>query len=147
MTDAPTEPALDQLVCFDIYTANLAIGRVYKPLLEPLGLTYPQFLVLKVLWEEDGLTLGAIGRRLGLESSTLTPLVKRLSARGLVTRSRDAGDERRVQVALTPDGQAMEAQTRGFAECLARGTGLTLEELQQVGRLTRKLSQSVNAAG
>ncbi|NDV00845.1 MarR family winged helix-turn-helix transcriptional regulator [Pseudoroseicyclus tamaricis] len=136
----PREPNLDALVCFDIYSANLAIGRLYKPLLEPLGLTYPQYLVLKVLWETDAQSLGTIGRRLGLESSTLTPLVKRLEARGLVTRLRDTGDERRVVVSLAEAGRVLEARTEGFARCLIEGTGMSVAEMEQIHRLMRKLT-------
>ncbi|WP_373353198.1 MarR family winged helix-turn-helix transcriptional regulator [Pseudoroseicyclus sp. CXY001] len=139
MPAALPEPTLDQLVCFEIYAANLAMHRLYKPLLDPLGLTYPQFLVLKALWEEDGRSLGAIGSALGLESSTLTPLVKRLEARGLVARARDGADERRVRVSLTEAGRAMEGQTAGFGQCIVEGTGLDIGELTTLHALLGKL--------
>ncbi|EFG9153184.1 MarR family transcriptional regulator, partial [Escherichia coli] len=84
---------LDDQLCFTLYSTSMAITRVYKPMLDRLGLTYPQYLVLHVLWDEDGRTIGAIAERLALESSTVTPLVKRLEAAGLVQRQRDARDE------------------------------------------------------
>src|SRR3954463_16375045 len=87
---------LDNQLCFAVYAAAHAFNATYKPLLEPLGLTYPQYLAMLVLWEEDGVTVSAIGSRLGLDSGTLTPLLKRLEAAGLVSRLRDAADERQV---------------------------------------------------
>src|SRR5688572_22363712 len=91
---------LEGQLCFSIYSATLAINRLYKPMLDRLGITYPQYLVLSVLWEEDGQTIGAIAERLALEPSTITPLVKRLEAAGLVGRLRNPADERQVQVRL-----------------------------------------------
>ncbi|GAA3272557.1 hypothetical protein GCM10020258_48860 [Sphingomonas yabuuchiae] len=95
---------LDEQLCFTVYAANMAIQRSYKPMLDQLGLTYPQYLALHVLWEEDGRTIGAIAHRLSLESSTVTPLVKRLEVAGLLVRERDPQDERQVRVSLTPPG-------------------------------------------
>ena len=92
---------LDNQLCFSLYGASIAMGRVYKPMLDKLGITYPQYLVLHALWEQDARTIGAIAERLALESSTITPLVKRLAAAGLVTRERDPVDERNVRVRLT----------------------------------------------
>ena len=97
MTDAPTLP-LDGQLCFSIYSASLAIQRVYKPMLDGLGVTYTQYLVLSTLWEKDGLTIGAIGERLALEPSTITPAVKRLEAAGFLARRRSTTDERVVEV-------------------------------------------------
>ena len=106
--------ALDDHLCFSLYSANMAVNRIYKPVLDRLGLTYPQYLVLSALAEEDGLTVSAIADRLALESSTVTPLVKRLEAAKLVNRNRNPKDERQVNVRLTDKGRAL----RGDAECL-----------------------------
>src|SRR5579871_806591 len=92
---------LDDQLCFSIYAASHAFTRFYKPLLEPLGLTYPQYLVLLTLWENDRLPLKSIGERLGLDSGTLTPLLRRMEDSGLVSRARDRADERQVLVSLT----------------------------------------------
>jgi DNA-binding MarR family transcriptional regulator len=97
-------------LCFSVYATAHAFGRVYRPLLDPLGLTYPQYLVLLVLWERDGLTVGEIGAALQLDSGTLTPLLKRLEAMGHVARRRAEGDERRVRVSLTEAGRALRAR-------------------------------------
>src|SRR5882757_2308966 len=101
-------PTLDDLLCFSLYSASMEINRTYKPLLDALGITYPQYLVLNTLWEEDGRTVGSIAERLSLESSTVTPLVKRLEASSLVTRVRQRGDERRVCVSLTERGRSLK---------------------------------------
>lgn len=111
-------PTLDDQLCFAIYSANHAFNRVYKPLLEAIGLTYPQYLVMLVLWEQDDQPVGAIGERLFLESSTLTPLLKRLEAAGLIRRARDPADERQVRITLTAEGRALQALTRDFPRCI-----------------------------
>ena len=98
---------LENQICFPIYAASRLITREYQPLLDELGLTYPQYLVLMVLWENDGLPVNEIGRRLILNTNTVTPLLKRMETQGLVTRRRSADDERRVIVALTPQGLAL----------------------------------------
>ena len=111
MTDAPTLP-LDGQLCFSIYSASLAIQRVYKPMLDALGVTYTQYLVLSALWERDGLTIGAIGERLALEPSTITPAVKRLEAAGFLARRRSTSDERLVEVHLSGEGREPASQDR-----------------------------------
>ena len=98
---------LENQLCFSLYAASMAVTRSYKPMLDMLGVTYPQYLVLHALWEMDGRTIGAIADRLSLESSTVTPLVKRLEAAGLALRRRNPQDERQVQVTLTEAGQAI----------------------------------------
>lgn len=98
---------LDSMLCFAVYAAGHAFTRFYKPRLDALGLTYPQYLVFLVLWETDGLTVKGLGDKLFLDSGTITPLVKRLETRGLLRRQRDAVDERQVRVFLTPEGQAL----------------------------------------
>ena len=107
MTSATPSLDLDQLLCFAIYSANGAFNRAYRPMLDKLGLTYPQYLVLLALGEADGLTVGEIGSRVFLESNTLTPLLKRLEAAGNVVRRRDAADERQVRVSLTDQGRSL----------------------------------------
>lgn len=99
---------LDDFLCFAVYSAGHAFTRLYRPLLEKLGLTYPQYLAMVALWEADGGTVGELGARLGLESNTLTPLLKRLQAMDLITRERDARDERVVRLRLTDKGRALE---------------------------------------
>jgi DNA-binding MarR family transcriptional regulator len=110
--------AIDAFLCFVVYSTNLAFNRVYKPLLNDLGLTYPQYLLMVLLWMEGPQTVGTIGDRLFLESSTLTPLIKRLEAMGLVTRRRDSRDERVVVVDLTPAGQALKEKGGAVPEQL-----------------------------
>ncbi|MCB8875674.1 MarR family winged helix-turn-helix transcriptional regulator [Acidisoma silvae] len=138
MSDAPTAmPALPDFLCFAAYSTGHAFNRLYKPLLEAMGLTYPQYLVMVQLWAEDDQTVGALGGRLFLESNTLTPLIKRLEASGFVTRRRDPADERQVRVVLTAAGRALEAQAQSVPGCIFEATGLTLDEIQ---RLTRDLT-------
>jgi len=114
------ELTLDNQVCFPLYAAANAVVRAYYPYLSEMGLTYPQFLVLMVLWEEDGLSIGEIGRRLHLETGTLTPVLKRMEAAGLVERRRSEEDERRVCVSLTPSGQAMREKAQDIPSRLMR---------------------------
>ncbi len=119
MTDPTRCRRLEENLCFAVYQANHAFTAAYRPLLEPLGLTYPQYLVMLLLWEADGLAVKEIGARLGLDSGTLTPLLKRMEAAGLVRRARDAADERQVRIALTPAGRAMEAEAAAIFPALA----------------------------
>lgn len=123
---------LDHQVCFALYSASLAMTKVYKPLLDTLGLTYPQYLVMLVLWEADGATVSALGDRLHLDSGTLTPLLKRLEATGLLERQRDAADERRVRVSLTERGAALRAPAAAIPPCLVDAAGCTLTELRRL---------------
>ncbi|WP_149539757.1 MarR family winged helix-turn-helix transcriptional regulator [Siccirubricoccus phaeus] len=128
MTEATLE--LDQYLCFAIHSAAQAVGRANKKLLDKLGLTYPQFLVMLVLWTEDGLTVGQIGDRLFLESNTLTPLLKRLQAAGIITRCRCTEDERQVRIHLTEQGRALREVARGIKpEWLERAFGGNKEEV------------------
>lgn len=119
MKTAPTRAArgkapqkLDEQLCFALYSTGLALNKVYRKLLAPLGLTYPQYLVMLVLWERDGVTVSEIGERLFLDSATLTPLLKRLEAAGLITRTRAKSDERQVVIGLTAQGRALKATAR-----------------------------------
>lgn len=134
---------LDRQLCFSLYAASIAINRVYKPLLDRLGITYPQLLVLHTLWEEDGRTIGGIATRLSLESSTITPLVKRLEAAGFVGRTRDPHDERQVHVTLTARGQALWEDSGCLAESLIARSGMTLEELEALNREVQTLRQAL----
>src|SRR5215475_2721324 len=118
-------PTLDDFLCFAVYAANLAFNRVYKPLLDELNLTYPQYLVLVALYDEDDQTVGGLGEKLFLDSSTLTPLLKRMEAIGYVTRQRDREDERQVRVRLTPRGRSVREKGIGFRDGLLKATGLT----------------------
>ncbi|WP_280188331.1 MarR family winged helix-turn-helix transcriptional regulator [Delftia sp. PS-11] len=135
---------LDNQVCFALYSASLAMTKLYKPLLETIGLTYPQYLVMLVLWENDGLGVSDIGERLTLDSGTLTPLLKRLEASGLVARLRDASDERRVRVTLTAQGRALRAEAEKIPACVLQSTQCTLPELhaltQQLSALRERLT-------
>ena len=130
--------ALDYQLCFALYAASLAMTKAYKPLLAPLGITYPQYLVLLVLWEGDGITVSQLGDRLTLDSGTLTPLLKRLDAQGLLQRQRDAADERRVLLHLTPAGAALRAQAMAVPQAIACATAC---DLQQIGVLATQLHQ------
>lgn len=123
-----TLPLEDQF-CFSLYAANMAVGRTYKPMLDALGITYPQYLVLHALWEEDGRTIGAIAQRLTLESSTVTPLVKRLEVAGLVERARNPADERQVQVRLSQRGHDMRDRCACLGDDLIAKSGMTMDEL------------------
>jgi len=129
---AHTRPAPDDFICFAIYSAGHAFSRVYKPLLEKLGVTYPQYLVLVALWAKDGQTVGELGEVLFLESSTLTPLLKRLEGLELVTRSRDPSDERQVRIRLTKRGKALQDKARDFPSCVDGATGLSDEALSRL---------------
>ena len=130
MSDAPDgQPHLDEFLCFALYKAHHAMNRFYKPLLGELGLTYPQYLVLMALWEQDNQNVGQLGELLHLESNTLTPLLKRLEQAGLVQRRRAANDERQGQVTLTGQGRALRQKSRDVSACLFETIGMTREEL------------------
>ncbi|MDP2121830.1 MAG: MarR family transcriptional regulator [Hoeflea sp.] len=140
---------VDTMLCFDLYSTHHAVGQIYTPLLAPLGLTYPQYLVLLVLWQTDDLIVGEIGDRLHLESSTLTPLIKRLEAQGLVERRRDARDERKVRVTLTPEGEARQSAASHIPDCIMAAFGLPLDELVKLHDVLGKVRASLlrQAAG
>ena len=137
--------ALDNQLCFALYSASLAMTKLYKPLLAPLGLTYPQYIVMLALWEEDGQTVSALGEKLALDSGTLTPLLKRLEAQGALSRERDAADERRVIVRLTPAGRRLKLQARKVPPQVVRATGCELGEVVALTRRIGALRQSIAA--
>jgi DNA-binding MarR family transcriptional regulator len=120
---------LDNQICFAVYSAAHAFNRVYKPLLDRLGLTYPQYLVMLSLWERDGVPLKDIGERLFLDSGTLTPLLKRLEAAGLVKRTRSTEDERQVLIALTAQGQALKEKARNVPQSILEASDCSVAEL------------------
>jgi DNA-binding MarR family transcriptional regulator len=134
---------LDNQLCFALYSTSLAMTRLYKPLLDELGLTYPQYLVMLVLWEKDGLMVSELGERLYLDSGTLTPLLKRLEASGLVTRLRDVADERRVHITLSPAGRKLKTQAAQIPGCILSASQCAIPELitltQQVQALRERL--------
>ena len=134
---------LDQQLCFALYAATRAVMQAYQPALGELGITYPQYLVLLVLWEGDGLSVSAIGDRLYLDSGTLTPLLKRLEAAGLVRRQRSREDERVVHVFLTPAGQKLRRRAQGIPEALACRLAMAPEELVRLRSDVQRLFERV----
>ncbi|WP_442919378.1 MarR family winged helix-turn-helix transcriptional regulator [Methylobacterium sp. SyP6R] len=120
---------LSNQICFAVYSAAHAFNRIYKPLLDRIGLTYPQYLVLLLLWEQDGQTMKTLGQRLYLDSGTLTPLLKRLEAAGLVTRTRDAEDERLMRIGLTEAGASLRDKAMPFPDEIVCASGRPAERL------------------
>lgn len=121
--------ALDNQFCFALYSASHAVTKTYKPLLDQLGLTYPQYLVMMVLWEQDAILVKDIGARLFLDSGTLTPLLKRLESNGVVARKRDPHDERQVRISLTEAGRALRQQAMAIPEQMLCATGKDINVL------------------
>ncbi len=137
----------EQQLCFAVYAAGQAFTRLYRPLLAPLGLTYPQYLVMLVLWEADGIGVTAIGQRLGLDSGTLTPLLKRLEASGLVERRRSAEDERKVVVTLTVSGRTLEAKAKTIPEAVACASGRDLKGVAALRDEIKALTRALDSVG
>ena len=137
---------LAQQLCFAVYSTAHAFNRVYKPLLDRIGLTYPQYLVMLVLWERDGLAVKAIGEQLFLDSGTLTPLLKRLEAAGLVERRRSREDERVVNIHLTPAGQSLQAEVAAVGEAIGCAAELTLETAGTLRDSLLKVRNSLHAS-
>lgn len=138
--------ALGSFICFALYSTSHAFSRLYRPLLDPLGLTYPQFLAMVALWEKDDQTVGELGARLLLESNTLTPLLKRLESLGHVVRRRDADDERQVRIRLTEGGRALESQARDVPRCIGEALGMTAEEAEALTASVTELRRRIEAA-
>ena len=134
---------LDNQLCFALYSTSLAMTKVYKPLLDELGLTYPQYLAMLVLWEKDGLMVSELGEKLYLDSGTLTPLLKRLESSGLISRIRAVEDERRVHITLTAAGRKLKARAAKIPGCILSASQCSIPELmsltQQVQALRRQL--------
>ncbi|GJE58374.1 MarR family winged helix-turn-helix transcriptional regulator [Methylobacterium trifolii] len=135
---------LDNQLCYALYAAAHRMTKSYRPLLERMGLTYPQYLVLLVLWEQDGVTVSEIGRRLRLDSGTLTPVLKRLEVAGLLVRNRRQSDEREVEIALTAQGAALRAEAVGVRESVMCQLDLSEPEIRamraDLNRLIERLS-------
>ncbi|MBI6895834.1 MULTISPECIES: MarR family transcriptional regulator [Pseudomonas] len=132
-TQAPCDALLlDNQVCFALHSTSLLMTKVYKPLLQALGLTYPQYLAMLVLWEQDGLTVGEISQRLLTDPGSLTPLLKRLESEGLLKRSRSREDERVVLVQLTDKGRALQAEAQRVPQCILQASGHSAEQLRKL---------------
>lgn len=140
---ARTLVPLDGQLCFALYGASIAINRAYKPLLDDLGVTYPQYLVISALAEQDGQTIGEIAERLALEPSTITPLVKRLEQAGLMARHRNPDDEREVKVTLTRKGKDVHARSGCLTDELLKRSGLSVNELISFNQKVRTLRDTI----
>lgn len=137
---------LGDFMCFAIYSTNLAYSRVYKPVLEQLGLTYPQYVTIICLWEEDRQTVKGLSEKLFLEPSTLTPMLKRLEAMGYVRRERDMEDERSVRVSLTDTGRALREKAFDYREITAKAAGLAPDEFRALQKAVVKLRTNLMEA-
>ena len=146
MQMALTAPQLDNQLCFALYSSSLAMTKLYKPLLAELGLTYPQYLVMLVLWEEDALMVSALGDKLFLDSGTLTPLLKRLETAGFVSRQRAADDERRVLVTLTPTGRQLKKQAGRIQACVLQASHCSLQAATTLTQQIKQLRDHLTAA-
>jgi DNA-binding MarR family transcriptional regulator len=137
-------------MCFAVYSTNLAYSRVYKPVLDQLGLTYTQYLTIIALWEEDNQTVKSLSEKLFLEPSTVTPMLKRLETMGYVTRERDSRDERNVRISLTAEGRALREKGLDFSKITVEASGLTPEEFpilqKAIVRLRDNLLKASGAA-
>jgi MarR family transcriptional regulator, organic hydroperoxide resistance regulator len=137
---------LGSMLCFTVYSTAHAFNRAYKPLLDALGLTYPQYLTMFALWERDNLSVKELGELLHLDSGTLTPLLKRLEATGLVRRARDPADERSVRISLTPSGLAMKCKERTVHEGLMSACGHSVEDLKSITAQLIRVREGLDAA-
>ena len=148
MTDAPrpNAPRLNRQLCFAMYSASRAATAAYRPMLEELGLTYPQYLVMLVLWEEQPRSVRDLGEELGLDSGTLSPLLKRLESSGFVERRRSAADERRVEIFLTDAGTALSARAAGIPQRLADAAGLSGAELDRLRETLDRLTAALQSS-
>lgn len=146
--DAPAEPAaaefIDDFLCFAVYSTNLAVNRLNKPWLDELGLTYLQYIALVALYEKDGQTVGGLGEKLFLDSSTLTPLLKRLEAMGHITRQRDPADERVVRVHLTPNGRRVRERAFAYRDKLVKAMGMSARDFQHLREELVKLRTNLS---
>jgi MarR family transcriptional regulator, organic hydroperoxide resistance regulator len=146
MASKPTpQLELDNQLCFALYSTSLAMTKVYQPLLKALGLTYPQYLAMLVLWERDGLAVSELGQRLYLDSGTLTPLLKRLEAAGFISRIRALSDERRVSVTLTSSGRKLKARAAKIPGCILSAAQCSVPQLVDLTGQLRTLRQNLAA--
>ena len=143
---SPEELTLDQALCFALYSASRALTGFYRPLLHELGITYPQYLVLLALWERDRVAVGALAERLRLDYGTLSPLLKRLQAAGLITRERRADDERSVTIGLTDAGRALHARADCIPGEVIAATGLDAPSFEELRETLQRLTATVTAA-
>jgi len=139
-----TAPRLDDQLCFALYSASRAVTAAYRPLLAELNLTYPQYLVLLVLWEEDRASVGRLSQRLHLDSGTLSPLLKRLETIGYVTRERSTEDERRVDIVLTPTGKRLQDKASCVPERLLAASEMSVDEILTLRDAVLRLSNTLN---
>ena len=143
-------PLLDQQLCFAIYSTSLAMSKVYRPMLDKLGVTYPQYLVLMALWNQDQVTVSEIGHQVFLDSATLTPLLKRMETAGLLQRARSAQDERQVIVSLTPAGREMQKEAKEIMSSILCATQCSMEEASalkdQLVALRNNLEKSMQSS-
>jgi len=153
MTDKTIDPVipeeekrLERQLCFAVYATAHAFTRAYKPILERVGLTYPQYLVMLVLWEKDVMPVKVIGEQLDLDSGTLSPLLKRLEQSGLVIRARDPRDERQVIVSLTEKGSAMRGETDTIMGAIGKATGCSLDDMASLRERLQRLRSNLTAA-
>jgi DNA-binding MarR family transcriptional regulator len=145
---APSAPVeLDDFLCFAVYSVSLSFNRVYRRLLDRLGLTYPQYLVMAALWSQDGVTVGHLGERLSLDTNTLTPLLKRLEAMGHIVRRRAVHDERQVIVSLTERGSAHRQQADEISRCILEASGLPATEFSRLTNELKVLKQNLDRVG
>ncbi|HTM81493.1 MarR family transcriptional regulator [Asticcacaulis sp.] len=140
---SPPELLLENQICFAVYSAAHAFAQAYKPHLDPMGLTYPQYLVMLLLWEQDGRSVNALGQPLHLDSGTLTPLLKRMEKAGLVTRQRDAKDERIMRIHLTDHGRALRERARAIPPAMLCASGLELEGLMALHEEVKALGRNL----
>ena len=136
---------LDNQLCFALYSTSLAMTKVYKPLLDELGLTYPQYLAMLVLWEKDGLMVSELGQRLYLDSGTLTPLLKRLETSGYISRIRALEDERRVYITLTAAGRKLKTHAAKIPDCILSASQCSISEISDLTRQVQSLRQHLVA--
>jgi DNA-binding MarR family transcriptional regulator len=141
-----TMPTIDNMLCFAVYAAGHAFTRFYKPRLTALDLTYPQYLAFLVLWERDDISVKALGERLFLDSGTITPLVKRLESRGLVSRHRDETDERQVRIRLTDEGRALQAKALSVPLAVFEGSGMDYDAMTAMRQELLALRARLDAA-
>ncbi|KQY59208.1 hypothetical protein ASD11_06395 [Aeromicrobium sp. Root495] len=146
-SDTARELTLSDLLCFDLYATSRQVIGVYRPLLDEVGMTYPQFLVLLALWEEDEQSMKALSGRVNLDYGTISPLVKRLDARGLVTRHRNPADERSTIVTLTAEGDAMRSLAPRMAQLMIGSLGIDLDDLVTLRGLLAKIRDGLAASG
>ncbi|RUM24529.1 MarR family transcriptional regulator [Rhizobium vallis] len=142
--DLTSVPQVDEMLCFSIYSAGHAFNQLYRPLLDELDLTYPQFLVMTTLWARDDRTVKDLGETLFLDSSTLTPLLKRLENGGLVTRNRNPADERQVLLRLTKEGHALKSRTAPVFDCIGKAVGLDAATVDKIRETIASIRDNIH---